>query len=307
MSVMPSTCAKATQIGGPAERALESAGIGGRVEVAAFEQGARELYAPGYMVVVDHELQLVVVALRGTSSVADAMSDLACEPAALQLGGHAGAAHGGMLTAARRLSEKLASLAEAGLEKLAGPRRILVTGHSLGAGVAALLTALWRDQPRFASSEVSCLAFACPQVLSAELAVAVSNHTTSIIVGDDLVPRFSLATAYDLQRALLHLRSPQEYGLDPSLHMDEVLAMSSRNEERALADAYAVIQRAALTSPNRLFSPGQLVHLVPGHAPGGASQEEFNEIRISSDMASAHRPRRYLLAVQEALATAAGP
>merc|ERR1712232_1414279 len=78
------------QGGGPGDCALACAGLEGRIEVMAFEERTNQLYAPGYLVAVDYETSSVVIALRGTSSVADALTDLVCEPAPICLGGHDG-------------------------------------------------------------------------------------------------------------------------------------------------------------------------------------------------------------------------
>merc|ERR1719409_130171 len=130
-----------------------------------------------------------------------------------------------MLRAAQRLDTVLSEIAETGLSQLSPhvPRRIVICGHSLGAGVAALLAALWRDRGHLPGVNVQCVAFACPQVLDSCLAVAQSNHTTSVIVGDDLVPRFSLATAQDLQAAMLCLNNPESKGLPVSARADMIL------------------------------------------------------------------------------------
>merc|ERR1719422_1219407 len=161
------------------------------------------------MVAVDHSTRRVVVALRGTSSAADAVTDLICEAAPVHLGGHDGMAHGGMLRAAMNLQGMLAELVVQGLARLGTDpeRRVVICGHSLGAGVAALVAALWRNTDRFHSSLFECFAFACPQVLDSDLALAQSNHTTSFVVGNDLVPRLSLATVKDLRAAMLLLSS----------------------------------------------------------------------------------------------------
>merc|ERR1712176_808141 len=84
-------------------------------------------------------------------------------------------------------------------------QKVVISGYSLGAGVAALIAALWQDSGRFPSSLLECFAFACPQVLDHDLALAQSNHTTSVIVGNDVVPRASMATAKDLRTAMLLL------------------------------------------------------------------------------------------------------
>jgi len=296
---------------GPGDVALACAGVEGRVEVIAFQQSTNGLFAPGYMVAVDYEHHCVVVSLRGTTSISDILADLLCGSVALTLGGVEGMAHEGMLRAASRMEALLLRLTEEGLAKLQalrrpqGPLRVLVSGHSLGAGVAALVTALWRDNGRLPGVDVQCIAFACPQILDSRLAAALSNHTTSVIVGDDMVPRLSLATATDLRSAVLHLSSPVDYGLGPSFHAHNILASAAAGEADHLHEAYATVRHAACTSPNRLFPPGRLIHLVPGDEPRAVSPCTFDELRISQDMASAHMPRRYLIAIRGAMPRAA--
>lgn len=288
------------------EFALACAGLRGRFQVLEFQNSRRALFEPGYLVCLDFERNCVVIALRGTSSAADVLADLVCEPEELELGGMPGLAHGGMLKAARRLAGTLAEIAARGLEQLvsgeAGEQpSIVICGHSLGAGVAALIAALWRDFSVFPGVDVRCFAFACPQVLDAELANAVSNHTTSVIVGTDIVPRLSLATAYDLREALLQIRSPDAHGLPESCGTSALLDAESRGDTQALADAHAAIKRSACTSSRRLYPAGLLVLWPPANLHAGpqiASHESVDEILIARDMAGSHMPRNYLLALQ---------
>jgi len=106
-----------------------------------------------------------------------------------------GRAHGGMLRAARRLQhELLGDGGEIDAALRAHPGYALVlTGHSLGAGVTSLLAALLGPQLRLAGEEaprrVVCYAFAPPAVLSVELA-RLATHVTSVVESSDVVPRF---------------------------------------------------------------------------------------------------------------------
>ena len=70
-----------------------------------------------------------------------------------------------------------------------------IAGHSLGAGVAAMLSLKMHQRAK----GVQCWAF-CPPggLLSQNLSHASEDYITSIIVNKDMVPRMSLKTVYRL-------------------------------------------------------------------------------------------------------------
>eukprot|EP00812_Abedinium_dasypus_P015931 NODE_95_length_2139_cov_354.473608.p1 GENE.NODE_95_length_2139_cov_354.473608~~NODE_95_length_2139_cov_354.473608.p1 ORF type:complete len:594 (-),score=102.02 NODE_95_length_2139_cov_354.473608:326-2107(-) len=268
---------------------------------------------PGQMVAVDQAAGCVVVALRGSSCLRDALVDLDCRPEPVSLGGLEGLAHGGMLRSAQELIGPLADAVDTALERLTGPRRILVLGHSLGAGVAALVTALWMDAGRFPLTEVKCLAYACPQVLDPALSAVQSSHTTSYVQGDDTVPCLGLASAMDLRDALVMIADPEARvrmaeGADleslQGLSEDEVLAAAQRGDADTLSAMYASVRNLVGSHENRLFPSGRLVKMLPGKEPWEAELSEVDEMVVTTDMKRAHLPYRYLACVQEA--TAAG-
>merc|ERR1712232_806090 len=213
---------------GSAEQALAAAGLGGRnVEVLLFEEATCEVFAPGFLVALDWDLHAVVVAFRGTACLSDCLTDLACESASVQLLGATGHAHRGMLMAARRLESRVFSSVSSGIARLCAAGhavRLRICGHSLGAGVASLLTALWLAARRFPDIELHCYAFASPQVLDGRLAARLAADATSLVVGDDIVPRFSLATALDLRSAMLLLRDPEANCLPAEFRAAEILS-----------------------------------------------------------------------------------
>jgi hypothetical protein len=79
--------------------------------------------------------------------------------------------------------------------------RLVLTGHSLGAAVAAVITTMWI--PVF--PEIHCYAYAEPCVLSRELCASAHPYITALLHGDDMVPRFGLGSALDLRAVLLRL------------------------------------------------------------------------------------------------------
>lgn len=303
-------------VAGRGEFALACAGISGQdVHVVLFNEESQPApgmpAVPGQMVAIDQAKGCVVVALRGSSCLRDALVDLDCRPEPLSLGGCDGLAHGGMLRSAQQLMCPLADAVDAALERLTGPARLLVVGHSLGAGVAALITALWMDAGRFPSTEVKCLAYACPQVLDATLSASTSLHTTSYVYGEDTVPCLGLASASDLRDALVTIADPEARvrmaeGADleclQGLSADDILAAAQRGDSDTLAAMYASVRNLVGSHDHRLFPSGCLVKMLTGHAPWAAEMSEVDEMVVTTDMVTAHLPHRYLSAVQEVAA-----
>ena len=248
----------------------------------------------------------VVVALAGTSSIGDVVTDLVCEPITIHLGGLDGLAHGGMWRAAERLAPYLQPVVQQGLAALQGPPRVMLCGHSLGAGVAALLTGLWRDECAFApGTSVQCMAFACPQVLDARMAAALRPHVCTLVAGGDVVPRLSLATATDLRDALLHVSAPQTYGLSASYSPAAIQAAATEDGGLdRMAAMHDTVRHLTCTASGRLYPAGQVIGLAQegGGGPCALSHADLDQLLMAPDMLSLHLPFQYLGAIQAAAA-----
>ena len=144
-----------------------------------------------YCICVDKKRQRVVLAIRGTLSLEDLLSDITVRPVSLkQLGqkfgfeGDGEYAHSGMLASAEWLVKDLEK--NQVLQKLLlnhdAPYReyeFTITGHSLGAGCAAILALLLqKDFP-----SLRCFCFAPPAVVSRGL--VEQPYVTSFVVGVD--------------------------------------------------------------------------------------------------------------------------
>jgi len=154
---------------------------------------------PNHFVAFDHEVKAIVVAFRGTSSIADAITDANCLPKPFTFLGEEGLAHDGMLAGAHladaALTQALVMSAEAFPDY-----EIWSVGHSLGAGVASLYACILKE--KYPKMKLKCYGFGCPGVLSLELAQKcddVSPGWMNIFINDhDNVPRLSYGSVVDL-------------------------------------------------------------------------------------------------------------
>ena len=109
--------------------------------------------APVYYVVIDRPKKALVVSVRGTLSIADALIDLDAQLASLAPYGYPhGYTHQGILQNALHLRDHMDKKGVvAAFFRLNPDYKMVITGHSLGAGTAAALTFVMRH--RFATQE----------------------------------------------------------------------------------------------------------------------------------------------------------
>lgn len=187
---------------------------------------------PAHAVVVDPAAPRIHVAVRGTTTWHDALTDLVAhtdalsddddeedEPKEKEQQQQQHRAHAGMLSAARALHRRHTPLL---LELLSGEcaaYRVHVVGHSLGGGTAAILAHLWRrgrrrrqgdgnsasapSTVRSLASAVECTTYGCPPTVTPALArrMAADGRTLSLVYNHDLVPRASVASRPNVRAA----------------------------------------------------------------------------------------------------------
>ncbi|KAI9190342.1 hypothetical protein H9P43_001776 [Blastocladiella emersonii ATCC 22665] len=216
------------------------------------EIGTGEVFQPSHFVVHDRRENSLVIAIRGTLSSVDAVTDLICEY--VRFGD--GMVHRGMKVAAEWLSAVLSPQLVAWVRDR-GPEHLVVVGHSLGAGTACLLTMLLNDtlmpalQELVPRLDLHCYAFAPPPVCSANLADEYSGLITAVVNEHDLVCRLSYGAVVDLRTCLL-----TAVGLVED-HTAEILRLISKAKDdevaARLADKFDVI--------TELYIPGTIYHI----------------------------------------------
>ncbi|KAJ3593253.1 hypothetical protein NHX12_005588, partial [Muraenolepis orangiensis] len=262
------------------------------------------VYETPFFVAVDDGMKKVVISIRGTLSPKDALTDLTGDserlPVEEQHGNWLG--HKGMVYSAEYIKKKLDQemiLSQAfgrDLGKGTMHYGLVIVGHSLGAGTAAILSFLLR--PHEDAMEYS------------------KDFVTSVVLGKDLVPRIGLSQLEGFRRHLL-----------------EVLQKSNKPKWRIIAGGTKCIPKSelpveedvvqvqptpqpnsrpwlhpsdlsiALSASTPLYLPGKIIHVVHNHPPETCfGQEEptysalwgnnkaFDEVVISPAMLNEHMP-----------------
>jgi hypothetical protein len=272
---------------------------------------ARRPGSVGHYVAVSHTNKLIVIGVKGTSSLEDIFTDICGQSVDYNLGGDEPAdrvevrakindevltlldttcvevvsgherisvmqgydeeldvrCHEGVLISAKRLYDHVLPIVE---EKVIHKHyRLVLAGHSLGAGAAILLGVLLRS--RFTSLEnLQVYAFAPPPIVDHDISLAVSPYVTSVVHNSDLIPRWSLA---NLQVFLEFLRvvseKLDEQGLRPtgprttaaflrklSMGTSGDLLMTAEQVKEAMEAAHDKVE---LRHPDHLYVPGKVL------------------------------------------------
>nr|XP_003470084.1 sn1-specific diacylglycerol lipase beta [Cavia porcellus] len=290
-----------------------------------------KVYELPFLVALDHRKECVVVAVRGTMSLQDILTDLSAESESLHLDTDLQdcVAHKGISQAARYIYRRLVNdgiLSQA--FSIAPEYQLVVVGHSLGAGAAALLAIMLRSS----YPQVRAYAFSPPRgLLSKSLYEYSKDFIVSLVLGKDVIPRLSVTNLEDLKKRILrviaHCNKPKYkillqgcwyelFGGSPSNFPTELdggdqghLTQPLLGEQSLLthwSPAYSFSSDSPLDSPTKyppLYPPGRIIHLEEEGASGRfgccsaaqyrarwAHEAEFSRILIGPKMLTDHMP-----------------
>ncbi|XP_062490123.1 diacylglycerol lipase-beta isoform X3 [Pezoporus occidentalis] len=250
-----------------------------------------KIYEIPFFVALDHKKEAIVVAVRGTLSFEDILTDLSadCEDLTLEDVLENGFVHKGITQAANYIYQKLINDGILNQAFTIAPEyKLVIVGHSLGGGTASILAIMLRNS----FPTLRCYAFSPPGgLLSKSLADYTKRFIVSVIVGKDLVARLSMPNMEDLKRRivrivancnrpkyqiLLHGCWYEVFGGDPDNFPTE---LDGRNQDALtqplLAEESLMVHRSPsyntledephLSSPPqypRLYLPGKIIHIV---------------------------------------------
>ena len=266
-----------------------------------------EAHCPKFLMFLDHEMKSVVLAIRGTFSVKDVILDIVCDEVPFL----AGFAHKGILNGAQRILAKVEDKLKKCLEENPG-YRVVVTGHSLGAGTAELITLelLHGHSSNIipVGSSVACIALAPPPVYRADTALSTqTKEAIQIFINNyDCVPRLSLAS---VARLLASIRAVDNLSLTLS---QQFAILAERKEEEVERNFAKVIQAVAEARQEKfpfLQHPGKIFYLKQESADAKEqivfqqeSQTFSGAILLLDNMITDHLQPRYQEALDNAQA-----
>lgn len=226
---------------------------------------------PGNFAFINHEANTIVWVIRPTLSTEDVMVDLLADSVEF-MGGYA---HQGMVMSAHNMLDKVFPIIEKALVAYE-TYDLVICGHSLGAGMATILSMLL--YPRY---NVAALAFACPPCISADLARKSQTHVMSIVIGDDIISRLSYH-AFALFKKRLYLISHLG-GEDALRDMNIISNMSWVHEDH-------------MNDPTRLWGPIRTILIHPGHIVVAKEVSSFvlHSIIVSRASIVNHSPLKYI-------------
>ncbi|XP_074109664.1 inactivation no afterpotential E isoform X3 [Cotesia typhae] len=300
-----------------------------------------------FFVALDYTQRKLVISIRGTLSMKDVLTDLNAEAEVLPLTPprEDWLGHKGMVQAAEYIRRKITEegIITKALNK--NPERgtdqfgLTLVGHSLGAGTAAILAILLRQE----YPDLICFSYAPPGgLLSMPAQQYTQEFITSVVVGKDVVPRIGLRQMESLRADLINAI---KRSVDPkwktiacsvmccgcgsvptsaaNLEAGGSIAEYQRDKDQARAQTIVPSDSSiALTLHTPLYPPGKIIHVVRHHPNKGeekydsrwrqllrkgepvyqalwAEPGDFDEVLISPVMIQDHMPDNMLEALNK--------
>jgi hypothetical protein len=239
---------------------------------------------PGYVshyVALNPEKKIALIGVKGTSGLEDMLTDccgLAVShdlPRPYVKGGNSTMiCHEGVLLSSQRLAADLEVLIEEFL--LPVGYKIIVTGHSLGAGVAALVGVLLRARfPQLweeghDDTALKVVAFASPPILDCDSALGCAPFVTTVVNNADIIPRASLSNLIVLMEFLKTVNTKLEKTGEKPTNIFGVsqfmLNLSQRDDMVMSVDEVKVgmdqaFDSVELRNPDHLYLPGKVIQM----------------------------------------------
>lgn len=231
-----------------------------RDDIVRAEWHAQAPHRPAYVIVRDHARRAIVLCIRGTWSVHDMLTNLYCTSGSndffRRLFHRELSCHSGMLEAAKAVYKDVDATIRH--ELLQNPEYSLVlTGHSLGGGCAALLGKLLENQ----YPTLKVYLYGAPCVVPERN--SLSNNIISVIIKGDPFSCLSLGHVADVSKAIEYLCKDERLRNDVLLHTRNMMNDDKHkdyNENMEWCRTTMQTLRKCMTA-EKLYPPGHILLL----------------------------------------------
>jgi len=258
-----------------------------------------QTHLPAYFLVRDVERKKIVLCIRGTLSAKDILTDLCCTAEDFlsleeEIQGekvqssddfdlfrmnfrtkYRARAHQGMVSAARGVSNMTRTLISS--ELAANPEyNLVIVGHSLGGGVAAVLASLWRDT----FMGLTVYAYGCPCVAPLDVHPTINESIISVVGEGDPFSSLSLGHLADVSFALSQLCEDHDL-------RSEILNRTKSNVDEMSEKDILWCDRTleSLQSPSsdnkteKFYPPGRILHMRGNLFGSNINEVTLTEVR----------------------------
>lgn len=256
-------------------------------------QWESKAHRPGYFCVRDQKQKSIVTCIRGTWNAHDLLTDLCCTPDHFDVdsegveqpnlsnqGAHKVAGHHGMLQAARLIQEEVEPILRKEIQNMSSDYSLVLVGHSMGGGVAALLgTLLERSFPQ---RKVIVYTYGAPCVAS--IHTKLCRNIVSVIMDGDPFSCISIGHVADVSVALSQLCE------DPHLRNQILLRTNAPVKDMEFEDlqwCFETMEQLRISMKSeKLFPPGRIILMTENkeHTDHSALNGRYPSIReVSQD------------------------
>mmetsp|Transcript_18150 Transcript_18150/g.32500 ORF Transcript_18150/g.32500 Transcript_18150/m.32500 type:complete len:517 (-) Transcript_18150:3989-5539(-) len=278
-------------------------------------------FMPSYAVCIDKAQRAIVIVIRGTLAITDCLTDLKADympysivdPFTLEVKAN-GTVHEGMFKGALNVFNAVKPLVLE-MQALYGGYSIIVAGHSLGGGTAALIGLIMKSDIDFVGRGFRVYAYGAPCVVSREIHPFTKDYSMTISLGADLVTRVCYGSIKDLASLILFFK--QREGIPGQLTASQIVKNTILNKPTDPNELIAVYLQAKRQLTNMKHFPSGFIlqiydkhrnsdtHLLPAsdkqYTVAFALPSFYSEIVFAKTVLSDHMPEMYERALSNLL------
>ena len=202
----------------------------------------------------DEKHKRLVLSIRGTWSPRDILTDLCCTGEDFETPSGTKHAHHGMLEAARGIASDVKEAVQTFLNAN-NDYALVIVGHSLGGGVAAVLGTLWED----IFPGVHVYAYGCPCVGLLDMGPTNSKSIVSVVGEGDPFSCLSLGHIADLSSAIAYLCENESLRTATLIHSDGPVEEMDEQDLKWCFETMEEI-RGQMTG-NTMYPPGRILYI----------------------------------------------